>query len=110
MSDTTRPSGAEILDNLQGVMSDAQMGRGDLTYIGAPKSKKRERDLSAYYAVADLIAELAAHRAALTHIQGLYCYDATVGDLAMRCYDAKTIATAALNRNFNTSTQDKIHD
>ena len=67
---TSEPnSGAEILDNLQGVMSDAQMGRGDLTYIGAPKSIKRERDLSAYTAVADLIAERNALRAALIEVR-----------------------------------------
>lgn len=74
MSDTTKPSGAEILDNLQGVMSDAQMGRGDLTYIGAPKSIKRERDLSAYNAVAALIAsnaEIEAQVNALVAINDL---------------------------------------
>ena len=99
---TTKPnSGAEILDNLQGVMSDAQMGRGELTYIGAPKSKKRERDLSAYTAVAALIAERDALRAALT--------DAVV---ALECcgkdYPAMTLGQAMLART--TPTQDKAND
>ena len=51
----------QLLDNLQSMMDDAQKGRQELTYIGAPKTSQRQRDLLTYAAVEDLIAARETH-------------------------------------------------
>lgn len=47
---------------------------------------------------------------ALEKIEALYEYDASVGDLSTRLYDAKTIALAAIARATVSTTQDSSAD